>query len=287
MSDESERDSNDDLKAQIAAAGAEADLAIAEIFADPKLPDVLYHYTAIETAQKIVDSRELWATNPHYVNDSKEMQFAVDIFESVAANVGFAPSYMVKGMTRGLPNILYITSFSEDGDSLSQWRGYCPDGGVSLGFAPTAESHSLHRVYYDEPALREPARKICDAFSGVQQEAKRLATEEARAEVDRELATRVLKLAVQFKHPAFRDEAEWRKVILLNPREIDFQTSVRLRAGPPGLVPYHPWSYEKELSLAELVIGPGLDAQRLEYPLRHLLPTDAKISRSSIPYRAW
>ncbi|HYC92640.1 MAG TPA: hypothetical protein VEO54_25760 [Thermoanaerobaculia bacterium] len=42
----------------------------------------LFHYTAVGTAEKIVRSGELWATNIYYLNDGSEFAHGIKIMRS-------------------------------------------------------------------------------------------------------------------------------------------------------------------------------------------------------------
>lgn len=118
--------------------------------------ELLYHYTSIETLQKILqdyDNKEIcmWATHVAFLNDPKEYIYALELIKEsvikyeIQNNVsenkrksrclfsdeggGFISS-LVK--IAGEP---YLISFSENEDSLSMWRGYAKNGlGISIGF---------------------------------------------------------------------------------------------------------------------------------------------------------
>jgi hypothetical protein len=45
---------------------------MAEAAPDAKEPEVVYHYTTMETMKKIVDSESIWATSLNYLNDASE-----------------------------------------------------------------------------------------------------------------------------------------------------------------------------------------------------------------------
>ena len=38
-----------------------------------ELPEVVYHYTSVETLMKIVESSSIWATSTRYLNDISEV----------------------------------------------------------------------------------------------------------------------------------------------------------------------------------------------------------------------
>jgi hypothetical protein len=75
-----------------------------------------YHYTSIKVFHNIVDNYEFWAHNTRFSNDYTEERIVSEYF--LKENKYIANNYFI--------------CLCEDGDSLSQWRGYCPDGGVSI-----------------------------------------------------------------------------------------------------------------------------------------------------------
>ena len=57
-------------------------LATKDLFAcNP--PPVLYHYTDYEGANGILASKSLWLTKIQYINDTSELQFAINLFREV------------------------------------------------------------------------------------------------------------------------------------------------------------------------------------------------------------
>jgi hypothetical protein len=45
----------------------------------PSLPSYLYHYTSIQGVEGIIKSKAVWATVMHFLNDSKEWLYALDL----------------------------------------------------------------------------------------------------------------------------------------------------------------------------------------------------------------
>jgi len=104
-------------------------------------PKTLYHYTSLEALQSIVKSKKLRASNIRFLNDMSEtLIFRQDVLEVLRqrANGGERAQALAELIdhieSRPLQS-LFVASFSEKGDLLSQWRAYCPPGlGVSIGF---------------------------------------------------------------------------------------------------------------------------------------------------------
>ena len=108
-----------------------------------QLKGVLYHYTSGTGLKGILSNRELWMTNTLYLNDHQEMKHLGNVANTVVNELlekedlsenEHAFLEIMRSKEIAFDNCYYIGSFSEDGDSLPQWRGYCPDtGGFALG----------------------------------------------------------------------------------------------------------------------------------------------------------
>jgi hypothetical protein len=104
-------------------------------------PEVVYHYTTVETMMKIVSTRKIWATNISYLNDSSEGEHYLRMVRNCLPDL-LAQYKLEKTVFSKLdPTVKliedrpFIASFSTEGDSLPQWRSYCPQGnGVAIGF---------------------------------------------------------------------------------------------------------------------------------------------------------
>lgn len=79
---------------------------------------ILYHYTSFEKLFNILNGDSLWASRSRFSNDFTEDKILGD-------------DWLKKEQYYG-DN--YILCFSNEDDVLSQWRGYCPQGGATIGF---------------------------------------------------------------------------------------------------------------------------------------------------------
>lgn len=110
-------------------------------------PDVpLFHYTNQEGFLGIIKNKEIWASHTQYLNDQKEYIHAIDLVKDVIDNVKQNyPSEleqrildeMKEGINGNESMNVCVCSFSEDPDSLSQWRAYGGSSGFSIGFDST------------------------------------------------------------------------------------------------------------------------------------------------------
>lgn len=86
--------------------------------------DILYHYTSIEKLFSILEEDAFWASRSRFSNDSTEGEILGKDWINREHYYGDN----------------YIVCFCGDNDKLSQWRGYCPYGGASIGFKFINES---------------------------------------------------------------------------------------------------------------------------------------------------
>jgi hypothetical protein len=107
----------------------------------------LYHYTTIDAFINIVNEQEIWASNIFYLNDSAEFHLALQLArELLKAEIDSAPgdvhAQRLEGVYKSLDEVgshlikmpAFVWSLSKKGDDLSQWRAYCRNGGVAIGF---------------------------------------------------------------------------------------------------------------------------------------------------------
>jgi hypothetical protein len=147
---------------------------------DEKPTRTLYHYTSLHGLQGIVESRSMWATEIRYLSDAKELVQTLEIFLS-AIRIRYQTSDATKRelfqqletwlrdrLVSG--HLVFISSFTEEGNHLSQWRGYSPLGeGVSLGFDPQhlrkiaqEQAYQLGKCVYDYDLQRRVVQSILE-----------------------------------------------------------------------------------------------------------------------------
>ncbi len=99
--------------------------------------DTIYHYTKSEGFEGIIKSKEIWMTNALFVNDTTELRIPLEgdvLFKDVQFKN--PESFDVFKMKQEIfdPKEIknrYLVSFSEDGNSLGQFRAY---GNYCIGF---------------------------------------------------------------------------------------------------------------------------------------------------------
>jgi len=272
------------------------------------MPDrVLYHYTSGTGLMGIFEGRAVWASNIHQLNDSSEFRHALDLAKiEIAQLVSKSKDPHAAALGLWLTSLVdrccklsvYVACFSEIGDSLSQWRGYCPDAfGYSVGLdeemlrsEAVRQGFTLSRCIYENSEKRSlltawAQSTMADLLPGFD-------PSHAAEDIDSAAWPRMqqlLRLAPFFKHPSFSEEREWRMAKVVDSRD----PALRLRAGKSMLIRYLPVELG-DLTTSEIVwdvcIGPtphpdlAMDAVchyfgkiRIKNGVRH----------SESPYRSW
>ncbi|MDX6456845.1 MAG: hypothetical protein QOE55_542 [Acidobacteriaceae bacterium] len=219
---------------------------MAEAALNAKEPDVVYHYTTMDTMTKIAQGASIWATSISYLNDVSEGDHFLKlvrkripgylVFHSV--NESIFEDFLKEPdlMFSTFETRPFVVSFSQEADSLPQWRSYCPDGnGVAIGFradclkrasiGPTGNSDAMQP---SEPAPGSFFKKVdyVDSFDDgfIDSEidwsiscAKLLAKTAPSSTPDIPPAA-YFKLLIEraacfIKHPSFSNENEYRLLV--------------------------------------------------------------------------
>lgn len=287
---------------------------------------ILYHYTSQHGLLGILASKAVWATNTHFLNDPTEFVHALSFAQAMASRA-FDDDYWEHfgaALYRSLDHMggedLYVSSFSEKPDLLSQWRGYCPGGsGYCIGF-----DRALMEEYCEEQGVRlekclyshddqlgavaSIVSTARDAFPSIPYteeefysfpiEQKLNAMFELKRQLDGELkpaADRVIDgacellsgLAPLFKHEGFHEEAEWRIIASKPAHEICF------RSGPSYVIPFISLDMLKAKPgvLKRVIVGPNPNQLRAVKAVeilveRHGYKADI-VTSSAIPFNNW
>jgi hypothetical protein len=257
---------------------------------------ILFHYTSLAGLLEILRTAELWATEIHRFSDSRELAHSFGAASQILRGDG-NPDPVVRGRIAALLSSLesfasvnmYVACLSEDGDSLSQWRAYCPAGrGVAIGFSASVLQRILSPCGFRLARCRYTADDLL-AASRAYLEAALLAAEPFSAG---SVVAGYLQLACVFKHPAFAEEKEWRAVSCA-PIGCD-DPRLRFRETRNTVAPYIPLPLltdEGHLPIRELVVGPtpepALTIDALSMAMYGKTDGQHSIRPSQVPYRTW
>ena len=282
----------------------------------------LFHYTNLDGLKGILKSRALWLSHISSLNDPIEIEHGQQIIaEIINQAIDDEENELIELFYRQLliqvnafGNTLFIpfiACFCSDGDLLSQWRAYADQGGgYSIGFNFTdsvrvkSESEDFEEV--DEgyfPYLRKVIyeREEKEHFvNNFLENAVRGLNSALEGPIGRrfeddltypvsvmagQAANLILDMLLSFKHPAFKEEKEWRLIrVKARHEEADL---FQFREDSHGLLPYLStsiYSQDNEnykFPIQSINYGPALDSNRtspsLELFVNHSATLDHEI----------
>jgi Protein of unknown function (DUF2971) len=276
--------------------------------------DLLYHYTTLESFIGIIESGELWASHIRYLNDTSEMNLMWELVRSRiearrrdAENAARDRLDQIQQFAASpLNQDIYLISFSKDGgDRLSQWRGYGGGAGIAIGFdpkqvkkrcttttpvrpykvqtpAPLPMFAVLNEAYYVDPLVGdERSNGIIDTFID------NIINSAAGTPLSREHVNRTISFySPNLKHLAFKEEKEWRVIILDHAHDLP----TRFRTRKSMMVPYLPFKLGTEVYplISRVIVGPSPHQQETIAAVSKRLGSDeVEIIGSRIPHRDW
>jgi hypothetical protein len=235
----------------------------------PNFP--LYHYTDQKGLIGILSSKQIWLSHSQYLNDSREFRHAIElvhdeikILETSLPDPGDRDT--AKSLHEQLDGIektnVMVCSFSEDRDSLPQWRAYGGRTGFAIGFSsgsivsdPKNTGILLGKCIYEETDQRELLKSEIKIVFDQKRKWDRNGRTEDEEGLPNQLIPKLLRLAPLIKHESFNSEKEWRLIGIESCSSQNFG----FREGVSTIIPYYRHSLlneKKEMSLHEVVVGP-------------------------------
>jgi hypothetical protein len=222
-------------------------------------PELVYHYTSFEALFSIVngikdDEATLFLTHAQYMNDINEVHIEIrKFFEDLPTNVR-------SGVSNFLPlDSLFdffsfsILSFCKKGNQLNQWRVYCPEGGVSIGFDKSMlVADGLQECIYDKKIKKE----IFEELSNKVNDEYYSSTSKDKSVIVRNAIFSYLHELSKFKNEHFKEEKEYRLVLIHNNNSALDNQKFRIRNN--RIIPYVPKTFNINL-IKEIFIGPCLN----------------------------
>jgi hypothetical protein len=279
---------------------------------------LLFHYTTIDGLIGIFRDKKIWATSVSHLNDKKELAIAADMFRYAIAELEtrlelpperamlpleYEPDPRRKFLDalKRFPDIgpessTFVCSFSEEGDQLSQWRGYTTGGyGFSIGFDYSRlEKHVDRQKLILAQCIYEPAmqRECIEEF--VKEEIEPQFRDLTSGNMSRRIAeclVPLLHVLPVLKHASFKEEKEWRLISSLHSNR-----QMKLRAGRMTLIPYHefeltdPSDKKDTLPIGMICVGPSPNSAESVIAINALLEQEGlsesvEVRPSVIPYR--
>jgi hypothetical protein len=278
---------------------------------DPK-PEILYHYTTIDAMMSIAKCRKIWATNISYLNDSSEGVHLLGMIRKRLPellekhHVNDSVLERLDYTDTEIEDRPFIASFSTDGNSLPQWRSYCPNGnGVAVGFRTGSLPEGI-QIEKDEPSgfgfIRiekvdytpvSDELPIVDSVIAelIAQTDEMLRSSEGRttsrlaAEREDQFVIIAHMAACSRKHHSFSNEKEYR--LIADPVFMK-AGRLRFRSARSTLVPYIELSILDADFIAEVIIGPSSNTELSLQAVRAFfkqLQLQVNVNDCQIPFR--
>jgi hypothetical protein len=260
---------------------------------------VIAHYTSADNAVRMIRGKQFWLRNVRCMNDYSEVQHGISLILNVfhaeeskrrdrllelcdrivagAAAEAIAAFDNWKGE---LPGGAFIGCLSDHDPSdqlgrLSMWRAYGSGAGVAITMNTTPfvaetdelKAYSLPVLYLSDGEFSAAIDQCLDGVEG---------NIEALKHLDAQSVTNIvfwwlIFLSVSLKHPAFKEEQEWRVIYLpVLDRSPIIEEAVETVAGIPQLVQKIPLIDDPSVGLHEadlpnlvrsIIVGPS------EFPL--------------------
>ena len=203
---------------------------ISEGLSEPE--QILYHYTTPQGLNGIIESKSIWASHYRFTNDNTELTYIFDILPEVLRDLqgneiidefmNRVDRWTFTGNRRFYREV-YIASFSETPDLLSQWRGYGSMGNgscIGIDFQRVrnirkgipnhsvwdANTSYLLKVEYDQEIQKRKLNayfiKICEEYS------------DASSFPYEELFQLMIINSFLMKHNSFKEENECRLIYM-------------------------------------------------------------------------
>ncbi|MCW0235483.1 MAG: DUF2971 domain-containing protein [Ferrovibrio sp.] len=288
----------------------------------------IFHYCSAAAFKSIIESKSLWLTDLHQTNDAREgrevTEAVVDLLREMKVE-----EYQIKRWRETYDSSYdlcqgYGFCLSEDGDLLSQWRGYADDGhGFAIGFngnllrdiakkrTSSAEGfplYSLQQVEYErhiqKNSLKNEAEVIRNCVTDGALNHHRIPSllsfeSDEETKIKQEKAWHTLSM-VHFvlsyirrfgiKHSSFKEEKEWRLFAAHLNTDSGFSEAVTgvLNFLPRrhSLVPYLKFEIDPEALFTKIVLGPRnrIPSMALKSFLRKNRLLNIQVDKSVAPY---
>ena len=279
------------------------------------VPTTIYHYTDHSGLKGILESGKLWFTDIFNLNDPSELRHGIaraaalldkQVQDLPAYMRLFATNFSTFAASSGPREIahFFTCSLSKDGDDLGQWRSYADNGrGFAIGFdgkrleaairSVSGVASSTFHVSYDETALGALQQEFVGIVVEVLHRPTPGLTKEMLMPFLRDLSvvfsTAIIRSALLFKHPGYRNEREFRLMQLFDEKG---PPNIRYRSRPRSLVRYLEldWATPAPEAIVSIIIGPAAARADAEQFIRDcqraFRPSlQVTVSQSEIPYR--
>lgn len=288
-------------------------------------PPILYHYCTSATFVSIVTGPSIWLSSLSMSNDTLEGRSLGSLIRKLAEADGLPASRVAllvdaaEGLNTSIDGLGLC--LSQNGDLLSQWRGYADDGhGFAIGFdtefltqlskkVTNFGNGSLAQVHYEElaqldacrPMYQKLAEHTTDGFldkppnPGSLLTGENIQYEEQMTKYNQGLlslrASSLLLLGHLYalKTPSFKEELEWRLITHWLPG-MPGLAAIKFRSSRDRIIPYVAIDLPFDLgapAIREVIVGPKniSPEQHIKSLLERNNFKDVAVRRSHATYR--
>lgn len=270
----------------------------------------LFHYTDVNAVKSILENKKLWLTDVRFLNDSTEMKEGFDFLLSylnhqvsrhphskeLEAGMSYVEQVVYKRDGYGLDRRpVFVSSFSQSGDLLSQWRAY---GGYAIEFDSELMGENLIQCVYDDDEKLHSTPAL--ALGQLLVVGRSINNNDGLLDHDaQEALAGFIGLAATLKHQSFSEEQEHRIIMGhdIDP-DVDDGYEVRFRARGDMLIPYLELGINLEC-IKSINVGPMRDQELAfasmkafvkkvcdnEFDSHQTYLGEIKVTTSSIPFR--
>jgi hypothetical protein len=258
---------------------------------------IIYHYTDIKGLFGIFQDQTLWATDFRYLNDGMELRV---LSEYCKKRLKERSDILVKknDILKRIDELdkvrekifhenpkspqCFIVSFCRNKDLLSQWRGYGPDGGYAIGFDVSILLDLLNKelrggcflyghldeVVYNDDSMTAAFQSRVDLIIG-----DLCIFDTYDKQKKAEVASRYFANLPFLKHEGFREEQEYRLVLVSNPESNLKEIKYRCRSGL--IIPYMEFfkskNNKKMLPILNVIVGPSVNGEMRKQSIQSML----------------
>ena len=272
-----------------------------------------YHYCSVDTMFSIIQNKKLWLSSAKYMNDKYEVIWIDNIVEEVIKELHQEKPHdnaKLAEFKKIYDEIAFkehfLMCFSENGDLLSQWRGYGDDAkGVSLGFNIFNAMSNIGLTSKSNGVNGEIPSTFRLGYESIDYNVKSMINNFIKRAInDKEQyksnAIFIKELSSMAKHDYFSEENEVR--ITYTPENL-YQDEInqhldkilkrisnkKFRSQNSRLIPYYELNFNSEynsLILPQIILGSksNIDEKDLEEFLIQNGFNETKIEKSEAPY---
>jgi hypothetical protein len=257
-----------------------------------KLPDTLYHYCGIESFYGIVKSKEIWLSSADFTNDYTEGKVIAEGLKEQLRACDNSFDRQLLSAVSNFPTRAFIACFSQEPDSLSQWRGYAAFGaGFAVGFSLKGLEEACEKLRSDLGAQlvtidciryteKEQDKLLRTCLTNHQQKHNKACRGGCNGVIGqlREAHNDVAILAAYCKNHGFHEEREWRIALLIEwSLELTEPPALskrpEFRVSDRGIIPYYTLPFQAN-AITDIRLGPKNYACENAEALRSFLRTN-------------